>query len=214
VTAALALTSTLVSTPLDPSRADQRVVLRGMSWQAYEALLAWRGDRSGIRMTYLEGDLELMAPAHEHESQKTRLARLLEVWALETDTPLEGAGSWTVRDPSVERGAEPDECYAIGSFEGKTAPDIAIEVVWTSGGLDKLEVWRKLGAREVWFWSHGELSFHVLRGRRYVRAPRSALLPKLDPALITRCMGAASQTAAVKELRQALQATPKRRRRA
>jgi Uma2 family endonuclease len=164
-------------------------------------------------MTYLEGTLELMAPAQEHETQKKRLARLLEAWAEETDVPLEGAGSWTVRDEAVERGAEPDECYAVGSFEGKSAPDIAIEVIWTSGGIDKLEVWRKLGAREVWFWSHGVLSFHLLRGVRYVRATKSAILPKLDPELITRCMGAASQTAAVKELRLALRAAPRRPRR-
>jgi Uma2 family endonuclease len=209
VTAALAL-----RLPPEPAPdVDQRVYLRGVSWQAYEALLAWRGDRSGVRMTYLEGTLELMSPAREHETQKKTLARLLEAWAEETDTPLEGAGSWTVKDEEAERGAEPDECYVLGSFEGRTAPDIAIEVVWTSGGLDKLEVWRKLGAREVWFWMHGVLSFHVLRGRRYARSERSQILPKLDPALIIRCMGAPSQTEAVKELRRSLRAAPRKRRR-
>jgi Uma2 family endonuclease len=208
VTAALA-----VRLSPDPApEIDQRVYLHGMSWQAYEALLAWRGDNSRPRMTYLEGTLELMSPAHAHETQKKLLARLLEAWAEETDTPLEGAGSWTVKNPKAERGAEPDECYALGSFEGKTAPDIAIEVVWTSGGLDKLEVWRKLGAREVWFWDHGELSFHVLRGSHYVREERSAILPKLDPALLTRFMGASSQTVAVKELRRAMREAPRRRR--
>ena len=197
----------------DPQQADQRVVLHDMSWQAYEAMLAWRGDRCVPRMTYLEGTLELMAPAWNHEGQKKQLARLLEAWAEETNTPLEGAGSWTVRNEGVKRGAEPDECYALGSFEGKDAPDIAIEVIWTSGGIDKLEVWRKLGAREVWFWKHGVLSFHVLRGQRYVAAAKSALLPKLDVALITRCMAASSQTEAVKELRRAMRAARRPRRR-
>jgi Uma2 family endonuclease len=116
------------------------------------------------------------------------LARLLEAWAEETDTPLEGAGSWTVRDAAVERGAEADECYALGTFEGKKAPDIVIEVVWTSGGIDKLEVWRKLGAREVWFW----------------------ILPKLDPELIARCMRESTQTAAVKTLRAEMRRPKKR----
>jgi Uma2 family endonuclease len=208
VTAALAL-----APPPPPPESDQRVILSGMSWQAYEALLAWRGERSGVRMTYLEGELELMSPAREHETQKTRLARLLEAWAEETDTPLEGAGSWTVRAEDVERGAEADECYAIGSFEGRTAPDIVIEVVLTSGGIDKLEVWRKLGAREVWFWKAGVLSFHVLRGEHYTRASKSTILPKLDPALVTRCMDAPSQTEAVKALRRALRAARRSRRR-
>ena len=199
--------------PEPPPEVDQRVILHGMSWQAYEAILAWRGESSGIRLTYLEGALELMSPAWRHESDKKLLARLLEAWAEETNTLLEGGGSWTVKDPSVERGAEADECYLVGRVEPGNAPDIAIEVVWTSGGIDKLEVWRKLGAREVWIWKNGALSFHVLRGERYVRKDRSERLPKLDPALITRCMGAASQTEAVKQLRRAMRAAPRQPRR-
>src|ERR1700722_7291027 len=201
--------------PPAPRDEDQRVYLRGLSWQAYEAMLAWRGDRGSPRMTYLEGTLELMSPARQHENQKKFLARLIEAWAEETDTLLEGAGSGRGRREDVERGAEPDECYLVGEIakvEKKEAPDIAIEVVWTSGGIDKLEVWRKLGAREGWFWMNGGLSFYLLRGQRYARAVKSAILPRLDPALIARCMSAPSQTEAVKELRRSLR-TPKRARR-
>jgi Uma2 family endonuclease len=205
--------ATPIGLPPAPPQTDQRIVLHGMSWQAYEAMLAWRGESNGVRMTYLEGNLELMAPAWNHEEQKKQLARLLEAWAEEMNTPLQGRGSWTVRDAGVERGAEPDECYALGSFEGKSAPDIAIEVIWTSGGIDKLDVWRKLGAREVWFWNHGVLTFHILRGQRYVAAAKSALLPALDAALITECMGAATQPEAVKQLRRALRAARRLRRR-
>jgi Uma2 family endonuclease len=199
--------------PEPPPQEDHRVILHGMSWHAYEAILAWRGESSGVRITYLEGELELMSPAWRHETDKKQLARLLEAWAEETDTELQGGGSWTVKDRSVDRGAEPDECYLVGRVEPDHAPDIAIEVIWTSGGIDKLEVWRKLGAREVWFWKGGALSFYVLRGARYARKERSELLPKLDPALITRCMGAASQTEAVKQLRREMRAASRQTRR-
>jgi Uma2 family endonuclease len=177
-----------------------------MSWQAYEALLAWRGERSGTRMTYLEGELELMTPSIDHEDLKKRLGRLVEAWAEETDIVLEGAGSWTIRDELVDRGAEPDECYVVGSLKGVKAPDFAIEVIWTHGGIDKLDVYRKLGVREVWIWESGTLSFHVLRGASYVRAPRSGILPDLDPALFVICMGRPTQTDAVKTLRVAVRA--------
>jgi hypothetical protein len=40
---------------------DQHVVLRAMSWQDFEALLAIRGDRSGVRMYYLDGEIELVS---------------------------------------------------------------------------------------------------------------------------------------------------------
>jgi Uma2 family endonuclease len=121
----------------DPARIDQRVRMHGVSWQAYEALLAWRGESSTPRMTYLEGELELMSPSRLHAITKTRLARLLEAWSEEKGIPLDGVGSWTIRDASVERGAEPDECYVLGDAQKAARPDFAI-VVWTGGGIDRL----------------------------------------------------------------------------
>jgi Uma2 family endonuclease len=190
----------------DPSRIDQRVRMHGVSWQAYEAMLAWRGERSTPRMTYLEGELELMSPSRLHEILKTRLARLLEAWSEEKGIPLDGVGSWTIRDASAERGAEADECYVLGDAANASRPDFAIEVVWTGGGIDKLDVWRKLGVSEVWIWEDGALTFHLLRGQRYVRAARSALLPTFDPLLVARFMTGSTQAEAVKALRAELKA--------
>ena len=43
---------------------------------------------------------------------------------------------------------EADECYVVGVLEAEPErPDLAVEVVWTGGGLSKLEVYRGLGAR-------------------------------------------------------------------
>jgi len=198
--------------PPDPWRIDQRVTLHGVSWEAYEALAASRGESSVPRMTYLEGELELMTPSLDHDEIKTKLGRIIESWAVEMDIVLEGAGSWTVRKKSVKRGAEADECYILGPYKGQKAPDIAIEVVWTRGGIDKLEVWRKLGAREVWIWEAGALSFHVLRGGRYVRAAKSTLLPLLDPTLLARCMAADTQTGAVRMMLRAVRSKRSRKR--
>jgi hypothetical protein len=39
-------------------------------------------------------------------------------------------------------------------------PDVAIEVIWTRGGLDKLDVYRGLGVPEVWTWQEGRLRFY------------------------------------------------------
>ena len=129
--------------PPNPALIDQRVLLSGVAWSDYQRLLDLRGDRAGPRMTYLEGELELMSPSVDHESLKKRLARLLEDYARHCDIPLEGFGSWTLHREQHQRGAEPDECYLVGPLTGTpTLPDFAIEVVWTRGGLDKLEVYR------------------------------------------------------------------------
>jgi Uma2 family endonuclease len=185
-----------------PSRHDQRVILHGVTWSQYETLLEIRGDQAGVRMTYLEGELELMSPSRDHEAIKKLLARLLEAYAEERDLELEGYGSMTMRSAPRGRGVEPDECYALGG--PKDHPDIAIEVIWTSGGLDKLEVYRGLGVREVWLWKDGRLSVHALRGDRYEGIARSELIPDLDLELLESFVGEQSQTRAVKSFRAIL----------
>jgi Uma2 family endonuclease len=191
---------------LQPSVAasyDQFVRLSGVSFREYEAVLAMRGERCTPRITYLQGELELMSPSRHHERDKTRFARLLEAWAEERGIDIEGVGSWTLKDENVERGVEPDECYTVGRVPVSDGdrPDLAVEVVWTSGGIDKLEVYRKLGVREVWFYARGTLRFYALRGESYEAMANTELFPGFDPELIVRCMGEGSQAEAVRLLR-------------
>lgn len=133
--------------------ADQRILLHDVTWEGYEALLAIRGDRSGVRIYFCEGELELMSPSRTHEWIKKAIARLVEAYAEETGIELGGVGSWTIQERTEERSAEPDECYVLDGQLGPDGqldverPDLAIEVFWTSGGLDKLEIYRGLGVR-------------------------------------------------------------------
>ena len=79
--------------PTTPQRGDQRVRLHGVSWAAYEALLKLRGKSSAVRISYRAGEVELMAPSDERETDKTRLARLIEAWSEEAGIDLDGVGS-------------------------------------------------------------------------------------------------------------------------
>jgi Uma2 family endonuclease len=181
---------------------DQRVFLHNVSWSDYEALLAMRGDTAGVRVAYLEGTLELMTPSQDHEIVKKKLARLLEAYAEELGIELEGYGSWTLKREDQERGLEPDECYSVGP--AGDVPDLAIEVIWTGGGLDKLDIYHRLGVREVWVWREGDLTILALRGDRYEGIARSHVLPQVDIELIRSLMKLPTQTAAVRELRSRL----------
>jgi Uma2 family endonuclease len=185
---------------------DQRVVLRNVCWNDYEAVLAMRGDRAVPRIAYLEGTLEFMTPSRDHEVLKKKMARLLEAYAEELQIPLEGYGSWTLRRRERERGLEPDECYSIGPTGD--VPDLAIEVVWTSGGLDKLEIYRLLGVREVWVWQQGAISLFALRGEEYVGITASEVLPQVDIERLRAMLDVPTQTAAVRELRRRLRTRP------
>jgi Uma2 family endonuclease len=204
-------TAPSLPTPVDPRAMDHFVYLH-VDWGGYQQLLAMRGDRSVPRITYLEGRAELMSPSRYHEIDKTRLARLLETWSEIANVPLEGYGSWTLEDEQAERGAEADECYTVRRVaeSDEDRPDVAIEVIWTSGGINKLEVYRKLGVREVWFYEHGELRFFALRHEGdddvYREIARSELLPELPIDVLLACMQEPDQTSAVRALRAALAA--------
>ena len=186
---------------------DQQVRLSDIGWDDYERVLAMRGDSSALRVTYFEGELQIMTPSSRHERDKKRLSRLIEAFAEETGLDLEGYGSWTIQNRLTRSGAEADECYVVGDHDEEEleAPHLAIEVVYSSGGIDKLAVWRALGVREVWIWQKEELRFFVLREGGYEAAPHSEVLPTLDAEVLARFMTSeSSQTVAVRHFREAL----------
>src|SRR5262249_43327180 len=129
---------------------DDIIVLRDATWADYQRLLEIRGERSVPHFTYLEGVLELMTPSRPHETLKSMIGCLVEGWCLERGVAVTPYGSWTHESKETDRGVEPDECYVLGDNADPGHADVAIEVAWTRGAIDKLDVYRKLGVREVW----------------------------------------------------------------
>jgi len=161
---------------------EPRFVLQGVPWWTYVALRDALDDQAGLKLTYLEGTLELMSPSMLHEDAKTIIARLLEAWATERRVDLRGFGSTTFRQEARKRGLEPDECYKLGKLDEDGVPDIAIEVIVSSGLVDKMAVYAGLGVPEVWVWRPNTAAIvvnHLLDGA-YQRSERSEVLPTLD----------------------------------
>jgi Uma2 family endonuclease len=198
--------------PVPSFEEDQHVVLRAMSWQDFEALLAIRGERSGVRMYYLDGEIEIVSPTKIHEGRKKTLARLLEIWAMESDIALNGFGSWTLKTELREAGAEPDECYIVGESTDKEVPDLAIEVEWSRAtGLAKSEIYRRLGVRELWtLKSDGRLIVRILQKGEWVERAKSKLLPRLDLTWLRSFLDVTPQSKAVRTLRDALRTKQRR----
>lgn len=184
---------------------DKIVVLREATWADYQRLLQLRGDHSAPRISFLEGDLEIKSPSHSHETLKSLIGRLVEVWCLEKGIEFSICGSWTIESKEAARGAEPDECYVFGQVAAPARPDLALEVVWTSGGLDKLEIYRKLAVREVWYWRKGRISVHLLAGETYAEAPASAVLPGIDLGELSSFLDRPTSSQAIREYRDRLQ---------
>ena len=192
-----------IRTPIPPGEfvptADQRLVTYGVPWSHFEAQLALRGDAPVPRMAYLEGALELMSPSKDHERVKSYIGRLVEAYALERGIEFSPYGSWTLTS-APQSGAEPDECYIVGADQTKDTPDLAIEVVWTSGGIDKLEVYRRLGVGEVWIWKEGRITVHLRREGRMEPTDRSLVFPDLDLDLLCSLIDRPTASQAVRAL--------------
>jgi Uma2 family endonuclease len=185
---------------------ESRFLLEDVPWWTYVALRDALED-SAVRMTYLEGKLELMSPSQDHEEDKSLIGRLLEAWAEEMDVDLRAFGSTTYRREARRRGLEADECYSLGPKAKDAMPHIAIEVIVSSPLIDKLEVYAGLGVQEVWVWRHAtrRLVVHRLSGGSYTQHDRSELLPDLDLALLASFVRPGeSHTALVKQYRSSL----------
>lgn len=183
---------------------DKIVVLRRATWADYQRLLEMRGGSSSPRIAYLEGELEIMTPSRPHESLKSKIGCLVEVWCLENGVEFSTYGSWTIESKDDAGGIEPDECYVFGNVTDPVRPDLAIEVVWTSGGIDKLAIYSRVRVREVWFWRRGRLGIHVLQGDRYQEVSRSQVLPGIDLVELVSYLDRPTTSRAMREYQAAL----------
>jgi Uma2 family endonuclease len=196
----------VASSAANPALAEPRIALNGMTWEQYETMIATLGNRPRLRLSYLDGMLEIMTISSEHEMIKKMLARLLEVYALEADIPLYTYGSATFRQRAANKGLEADESYCLEAR--KDVPDFAIEVVLTSGTVDKMQIYAGLGIQEVWVWQSGVMGVQQLRsdGSGYDEFAGSALLPQLDLAILVAYVLPADEPQALRAFRDLIRA--------
>lgn len=180
---------------------DRLLTFYEIGWPQFQSIEAAFEDVAGIRFIYLDGILEIMTLSPEHEEYKKNLGMLLETYLRESEIRFYGQGSFTLGGEELQARKEPDESYSIGTK--KAMPDLAIEVVLTSGGINKLKLYQRLGVGEVWFWEDGVLSIYILR-EEYERVAQSELLPDLDLELLQSYITYHDQYDAIREFTQAL----------
>ncbi|WP_200236420.1 Uma2 family endonuclease [Thiohalocapsa halophila] len=196
--------SAIFETTGPPVTEERRVLVEAVPWERYERLAACFGDTRTVRLTYIDGSLEIMSPiGAEHERIKSNLGVLLETYLDVAGIRWYRRGGFTLTQPGRAAG-EPDESYCIGA--DKTVPDLVIEVVVSSDALSKLPLYRDKGVAEVWIWEQDRLVIHCLAGGAYSVSPRSKLLPGLDVVHLVRLVGMRDQYDAVRAFREALRA--------
>ena len=196
----------MTQTPLlKPTSPDSRIVHYGITWQQFKLIQAGFAGSRNLRLSYYDGTIELLMPGREHEFFSRLIGFFIGLFCLEKNVEFEPLGS-TTQEQENEVSLEPDESYCFGT--SKPRPDLAIEVIFTSGNANKLERYQVLEIPEVWFWEDGVFHLYRLRDRGYESITRSEIpqLATLDIDLLSRCvlMAQTSRLEAANVFRNAL----------
>jgi Uma2 family endonuclease len=177
--------------------AEQRTVLRNISWETFEALLRETGEDRGSRFAYDCGTLEIMTPLYEHENPKIQFDRFIVALAEELEIEIKSAGSTTLKRRIKNRGIEPDNCYYIQNeiavrgrqeldLETDPPPDLAIEIDITSSSVNKFGIYSALGVPELWRYNGRVLKFYQLTEGQYVGCDLSIAFPLVSVSEMSR----------------------------
>lgn len=196
-----------MTTTLAKPQNQTPLLFEGITWREFKAIEQLL-DRPGYRLSFLDGILEIrQMPGEPHETVKKRIAALLELYLLLTGFDFTPTGSMTLENESAGVKREADESYKLAA--GRSRPDLAIEVVFSSGGINKLEAYKRLKIAEVWFWEDGVLEIYHLREEanqwRYEKIANSEAVPGIDLELLLRCVNMANHVEAIKTFQQAIQ---------
>lgn len=169
--------------------AEARVLLSGVSWQTFKALLADIGDNRTCRLAYDQGMLEIMAPYQEHEAPKIMIGSFVEAIADELNIEIMQLGSLLLEREDLRRAVEPDTCFYIQNealvrgkkidLENDPPPDLVVEIDYTSRSLNKFEIYSSLGVPEFWRYENQQLYIYQLTDRKYNLCDQSLAFPNL-----------------------------------
>jgi len=168
----------------------QRVVLRDVSWEEFEAILQELGDRGIARVAYCDGLLEIMSPSPEHEYFKETLGDAIKDMAETLELDYESYGSTIWRRQAKQAGLEPDNCFYFqneAKVRGKLQfdlnqdppPDLALEIDVSNQSLTRFPIYARLGVPELWCYDARTLKIYRLHQEEYSEVQQSQIFPQL-----------------------------------
>ncbi|MEH2196601.1 MAG: Uma2 family endonuclease [Nostoc sp.] len=191
-----------MSIPLvDQSTEEKLLTLKDVSWEQFKGIETQLQENRNVRLSYLSGILEIMSPiGDKHEKVKSTVGLLLEAYMKELGIRFYRRGGFTLEEPGYASGT-PDESYSIGTE--KEVSDIVIEIIVTSGTINRKELYKPKKVPEVWFWKSNSIKiFRLNEQDEYEEVNRSRFFPDLDPALLLHYIAMHDQYDAVVEFEQ------------
>lgn len=185
VTAAPEPTTDLQTTPIG----EQRVVFRGVSWDAYLQILNALPQTRASRLTYDDGVLEITMPLEDHEFSGRLIERFILTLVEWLGMRLKTMGSTTMTYPSLRKSAEPDNAYYIQNqplvkgrnvdFAQDPPPDLVVEVDITHTDIQKNQFYANIGVPEFWRFNGKVWRIYQLQAGVYLEVEASPTFPQV-----------------------------------
>jgi Uma2 family endonuclease len=184
---------TTISAPNRQQVANASIVLRGVSWLTFKALMGDVGDDRAWRIAYDQGVLEIRMPLLQHEVPKGMIEDFVTTMADELEIEVLKAGALTLDREDLTRAVEPDTCFYIQNeaivrglekinLPVNPPPDLAVELDYTNSSVNKESIYAALGVPEIWRYKNNTLLVLRLVDGKYERCDRSGAFPFLPIA--------------------------------
>ena len=208
----------IAPTPEQQIVVERLVVLEGVSWQTFKALLKDIGDSRASRIAYDRGTLEIRMPLQQHEQPKIMLCSFVDSLADELEIEVMQLGALLLEREDLSRAVEPDSCFYIQNeaivrskiiqLPEDPPPDLVIESDYTSSSLNKFSIYAAIGVPELWRYRQQTLEVYYLVSDKYELSTTSIAFPFLPIAEVPNFVEQAKtigQRAAVRLFRKRIQ---------
>jgi len=172
-----------------PPIGEQRVVIRGISWEAYLQILNALPQARGSRLTYDDGILEITIPLEDHEFSGRLIECFIRTLVELLGMRIKTMGSTTMNYPHLKKGAEPDNAYYIQNqplvkgrnvdFSQDPPPDLVVEVDITHTDIQKNQFYASIGVPEFWRFNGKVWRIYRLQEGVYVEVEVSPTFPQV-----------------------------------
>lgn len=206
-----AVLDTIESKPLVQKRvyapqveSAEKIILRGVSWVTYENLLEDLMDNSSVRLSYNEGNLEIMTESFNHGKFTRILGQIVVFVADLFEIDFVAGGSTTFRKEKTRKGFEGDDSFYFENarfvrdkeeidLTTDPPPELVVEIDLTHPSLPKFPIFADIGVKEIWRFDGDEVKFYRLENNDYIEVTESVCLPDIKSETVTELLFAARE---------------------
>jgi len=179
----------------------ETVYATGIPWSTYTRLEDFRDQhRSGVRITFDQGRIELVSPKYRREKPISRLARVIAQLARAFNQRFQTARTTSFHQEGDEKGLQPDDCCYLANatailnvedidLEIHPPPDLAIEVDSTNSSVPKEPIYASMGVPELWRLKDEIVIIRLLGAdRQYSTSTNSLAFPPITSESLTKLL--------------------------